>query len=355
MMIDPNEFDVEILADKVIELLGVQEKQVFWIWASTHSLDLIEALACRIRSRGAFWSLKLVFESLLQKIGQSAPQEYLGILSGHELRWLADATAIVEIHDRGGYVPGVEPGRRRALAGEWQALIEAARQQGVRRVQVTNPTRALAAACGIDLETLRERYWPALNIDQVALELQQEKVGKLFSAAREVRILSPAGTDLKLHIDGRPVQLDREGLPRGEVYVAPWEDSAQGTAVIDCAFIHGRPVEKLRLAFRGGRVAAVDAPDPAHAEAMRRVLAISHGDKDVIAEFAVGLNPGVSKPVGDIRLDEKIKGSAHIAIGANELFGGRNRSNLHLDLVMLRPTVILDGAILVEDGQLVDL
>ncbi len=354
-MIDPGEFDVEILADKVIELLKVQEKQVFWIWASTHSLDLVEALAYRIRSQGAFWSLKLVFESLLQKIGKTAPQEYLGLIPGHELHWLADVNAIVEIHDHGGYVPGVEPGRRKALAAEWIALIDAARQQGVRHVKVTNPTPALAAAYGIDLETLRERYWPALNIDQAALDLVQEKVGKLFAASREVHILSPAGTDLRLHIDRRPVHLDREGLPRGEVYVAPWEDSAQGTAVIDCAFIHGRPVENLRLAFRGGRVAAVDAPSPAHAEAMRRVLAISHGDKDVIAEFAVGLNPGVRQPVGDARLDVKIQGSAHIATGANALFGGRNRSNLHLDLVMLRPTVIMDDSILVEDGQLVDL
>ncbi len=354
-MNDPDEFDVEILADKVIELLGVQEKQVFWIWASTHSLDLIEALGYRIRARGAFWSLKLVFEGLLQKIGKSAPQEYLGLIPDHEVRWLADVTAIVEIHDHGRFVPEVEPGRRKALASEWLALIEAARQRGVRHVQVTNPTRALAAACGIDLEALRARYWPALTIDQAALELRQEKVGKLFSAAREVHILSPAGTDLTLHIDGRPVHLDREGLPRGEVYVPPWEDSAQGTAVIDCAFIHGRPVENLRLAFRGGRVAAVDAPDPAHAAAMRKLLAISHGDKDVIAEFAVGLNPGVRQPVGDARLDEKIEGSAHIAIGANLSFGGRNRSNLHLDLVMLRPTVMLDDSILVEDGHLVDL
>ncbi len=354
-MNDPGEFDVEILAEKVIELLGVQEKQVFWIWASTHSLDLIEALGYRIRARGAFWSVKLIFETLLQKIGKSAPQEYLGLIPDHELRWLADITAIVEIRDHGGFVPGVEPGRRKALAAEWLALIEAARQQGVRHVQVTNPTQALAAACGIDLETLRARYWPALTIDQAALDLRQEKVGKLFAASREVHILSPAGTDLKLHIDGRPIQLDREGLPRGEVYVAPWEDSAQGTAVIDCAFIQGQAVEKLRLAFRGGRVAAVDAPDPAHAEAVRKVLAVSHGDKDMIAEFAVGLNPGITQPVGDIRLDEKIRGSAHIAIGANDSFGGRNRSNLHLDLVMLRPTVILGSVILVDNGQLVDL
>ncbi len=346
------DFDVEILADKVIELLGVQEKQVFWIWASTHSLDLIGALAYRIRSRGAFWSLKLVIESLLRRVGKSTPEEYLGLIPEHELRWLADVTAIVEIHDHGGFIHGVEPGRRRMMAAEWQALIEEAKKKGIRRVQVTNPTQALASAHGLDLETLRQRYWPAINIDGAELDRIQEQVGRRFSAARDVHITSAAGTDLWLRIDGRPAHLDTDGLPRGEVYVAPWEDSAQGTAVIDRAFIHGRAVERLRLVFRGGRVASVDAPDPAGAEAMRKVLAISSGSKDVIAEFAIGLNPGAQQPVGDVRLDEKIAGSAHIAIGANEFFGGRNRSTLHLDLIMLRPSITLDKTILMDEGRL---
>jgi aminopeptidase len=354
-MDDETDFDVEILADKVIQLLRVQEKQVFWIWASTHSLDLVEALGYRIRSRGAFWSLKLVFESLLQQIGKSAPQEYLGIIPEHELRWLADTTAIIEIHDHGSYVPGIDLARRRAMVAEWVALIDAARKLGVRHVQVTNPTQALASAYGMDLETLRQRYWPAINLDQAALDQLQEKVGEMFSTTREVHITSPAGTDLKLRIDRRPVHLDTESLPRGEVYVAPWEDSAHGTAVIDYAFIQGKPAERLYLAFRGGRVAAVNAAYPAQAEALRKLMAVSTGDKDVIAEFAIGLNPAVGQPVGDIRLDEKIKGSTHIAIGANDFFGGRNRSNLHLDLLMLQPTVLLDGAILVDNGQVVDL
>ncbi len=82
------------------------------------------------------------------------------------------------------------------------------------------------------------------------------------------------------------------------------------------------------------------------------LLAASSGDKDAIAEFAVGLNPGVTEPVGDIALDEKIGGSVHIAIGMNDHFGGRNRSNLHLDLVIMRPTVWLDSEQAIVDGVL---
>ena len=52
-------FDVETLADKTIKMLSIAEGQVIWIWASTHSLGLIEALAFHIRKRGAFWTLRL--------------------------------------------------------------------------------------------------------------------------------------------------------------------------------------------------------------------------------------------------------------------------------------------------------
>jgi hypothetical protein len=40
--------------------------------------------------------------------------------------------------------------------------------------------------------------------------------------------------------------------------------------------------------------------------------------------------------------------STHIAIGANQSFGGRNRANIHLDLVIPHPTVWLDGQVILD-------
>jgi leucyl aminopeptidase (aminopeptidase T) len=45
-------------------------------------------------------------------------------------------------------------------------------------------------------------------------------------------------------------------------------------------------------------------------------------------------------------LDENLNGSAPIAFGINDRFGGKNHSNLHLDLVMLQPSLWLDGGLL---------
>ncbi|HET7090190.1 MAG TPA: aminopeptidase [Anaerolineae bacterium] len=338
------------MADKTIEMLSVSPGQVIAIWASTHSLDLVEALAVRIRARGAFWTLRLTMESLLRRIGQSVPEPYLASVPEHELRWLADVSAIVEVRDHGGHILEVPLVRRRALAAEWIALIDEARRRGCRRIQVVNPTPALASAYGVPVEDLRQSYWRAVNVDYAALDRQQDRVAARLARARLVHVASALGTDLHLRIDDRPVHQDTDSLPRGEVYVAPHEDSAEGVAVIDRAFVAGKPIERLRLVFRKGRVVDASAADPSAAHLFRELLSASAGDKDVIAELAIGLNPGAAEPIGDVMLDEKIAGSCHIAIGMNTHFGGRNQSNLHLDLVMLRPTVRTDGEVFVDNG-----
>jgi aminopeptidase len=344
-------FDVELLADKIMAMLGVKPGQVIWIWGSVYSMDLIEALAFHIRARGAFWLLRLSSESLLHRIGMEMPRKYLGILPEHELRWLDDVDVIVELRDHSGHIPDVPLERRRAMGSEWIALIEAAARKNIRRVMVVNPTPALAAALHLPLDELQKRLMRAINVDYVAVDRRQEQIARLLKSTREVHITSEIGTDLHLRVDGRSSLLDLDSLPRGEAYIAPLENSAEGMAVIEKAFFMGRFVEQLCLTFSGGRVVHVKAHHLAGVKAFRELLVASNGDKDYIAEFAIGTNPGVTEPIGYISLDEKIGGSVHIAIGMNENFGGRNRSNLHLDLVIQKPTVHFDGKVVLKYGK----
>jgi len=52
--------------------------------------------------------------------------------------------------------------------------------------------------------------------------------------------------------------------------------------------------------------------------------------------------------------DKKYWGSVHIAIaiGENYVIGGTVTSELHLDGLLLRPAVELNGRIIVQDGRL---
>ncbi|MDF2630016.1 MAG: aminopeptidase, partial [Symbiobacteriaceae bacterium] len=55
-----------------------------------------------------------------------------------------------------------------------------------------------------------------------------------------------------------------------------------------------------------------------------------------------GTNPG-ARLRGRAPLDEKILGTAHIALGSNTHFGGANAAETHYDCVINRPTIYLDG------------
>jgi leucyl aminopeptidase (aminopeptidase T) len=48
-----------------------------------------------------------------------------------------------------------------------------------------------------------------------------------------------------------------------------------------------------------------------------------------------------------------IVGTAHVAFGASATIGGTVQVPVHLDCVMLNPTVEVDGAAIVQSGELV--
>ena len=58
------------------------------------------------------------------------------------------------------------------------------------------------------------------------------------------------------------------------------------------------------------------------------------GMRRLLGEFGIGLNPAIDQVTGCTLLDEKMLGTAHIALGENRALGGINNSALHWDLVI---------------------
>ena len=67
------------------------------------------------------------------------------------------------------------------------------------------------------------------------------------------------------------------------------------------------------------------------------------------SEFSVAMNPN-AQIIGHTLIDEKPKGTSHVAIGSNTWFGGQNKANVHFDNVFKDPTVVVDGVPLMEKG-----
>jgi leucyl aminopeptidase (aminopeptidase T) len=61
-----------------------------------------------------------------------------------------------------------------------------------------------------------------------------------------------------------------------------------------------------------------------------------------IGEIGIGLNPNASI-VGTTIIDEKVLGTAHVALGSNYWFMGRVVAPLHLDQVFRDVEIFLNG------------
>ncbi len=199
----------------------------------------------------------------------------------------------------------------------------------------------------------------AMTADFFAIRRQAERLADLFRATSEVRVTSPAGTDLTARVEGRePVAWltgicrepgEASAYPGGEVSLPPLEGTANGVVVweavaSDLGAIH----EPVRITVRDGR--AVEVAGGAEAAHLRRILA-EVVDADNIGEIGIGLNPA-ARISDEITESKKALGTVHIALGdsANE-YGGLVECEVHLDGLVLRPTVTFDGTPIVVDGR----
>ena len=62
----------------------------------------------------------------------------------------------------------------------------------------------------------------------------------------------------------------------------------------------------------------------------------------LIGELGIGINPG-ARVVGATIIDEKVLGTAHVAIGSNYWYGGQIKTIIHLDQVFKDPEIYVDG------------
>lgn len=188
--------------------------------------------------------------------------------------------------------------------------------------------------------------------------LTKAVAGRL-TQARTVHVQTPAGTDLVMSIEGRTAialtgRVEGPGtfaaMPDGEAAIAPVEGTAEGILVVEHTMDGiGRLDAPIRMVVREGRVVEVTGGEAA--ERLCRLMDGAGPDAANIAEFAIGTNRW-ARLIGSMTEDKKRWGTAHVAIGDNHVIGGRVTSELHLDGLLLRPTVVLDGEVIVEDGQL---
>ncbi len=232
---------------------------------------------------------------------------------------------------------------------------------GKRVIYVGYPTPQKAQVMGIDFRDLHDACWTALDINYRGLAERCASLKEVLEAADEVSITSLGGTNLTFSIAGREVFVDdgiisdwevEHGrgwghLPAGKVIVAPVAGTANGVLHSDMTDYFGVRIAGIQIEFRDGEVIAARAQE--NDELLQLVLSKGKGDVRKLGGFELGMNPQIRDPIGYAVWDSKAFGDATLWIGDNLLIGGENEANLSWGFSIVRPTVSLDGTVVLKN------
>ena len=222
--------------------------------------------------------------------------------------------------------------------------------------------RRAATAAGARVATMpgitEECLIRTMNADYHAIAARTERVAAALTAAKVARVTTPAGTDITLPIEGISAIAStglilRSGqwgnLPSGEAYLRPEEGKSEGVIVVDGSLAGiGKVKKAVRITVKAGIVSRIGGgPEAKHlAEQIDKVGPPARN----VAELGVGTNDR-AVVTGNILEDEKILGTVHIAFGNNASMGGTIDVPYHVDGILLKPTLTLDGEVLLQEGR----
>jgi leucyl aminopeptidase (aminopeptidase T) len=210
---------------------------------------------------------------------------------------------------------------------------------------------------GVRVETFRPGG--PLDVDFERLRADAERVGRAWGSAREFRLTSRGGTDLRGSVEGRPGRvlhgMAREpgaymAPPDIESGTAPVEGTASGTVVIDGDLLfmgQGPLAGAVALQIEDGRMAGIEGPERARLTSMLERCADERMAN--LAEVSVAFNPAGT--ICSVPMEtESARGTAHIALGNSIAYGGEVNAVAHLDCVMRDATLELDGRAVMIEG-----
>ena len=211
----------------------------------------------------------------------------------------------------------------------------------------------IATLPGVTEETLAR----VMSADMAGLRRKGAAVAAALDAGSEARITCASGSDLRLVLAGRGAisdagELQEPGafgnLPCGEGFIPPIETEGEGVLVVDGSIGDiPRAAEPVKLRLKGGELVAASGPDGA---ALLEMLRAAGPGGTGVAELGIGTNEKAIL-TGNLIEDEKILGTCHVAFGASAGMGGAVQVPVHIDCVVMRPTVEIDGEAIVRDGQ----
>lgn len=223
------------------------------------------------------------------------------------------------------------------------------RVKNTKWVVLNYPTSSMAQQASMSTDEFEDFYFKVCNLDYSKMDKAMDNLVNLMNKTDKVKIVGE-GTNLEFSIKDIPA-IKCAGImniPDGEVFTAPVRDSINGVLSYNTPSLYsdGFTYENIKLEFKNGKIVSASSNDN---ERINKIFDTDEGAR-YIGEFAIGVNPYITKPMKDTLFDEKIMGSFHFTPGAcyDEAPNG-NKSTIHWDLVCIQTKEYGGGEMYFDD------
>jgi leucyl aminopeptidase (aminopeptidase T) len=196
-----------------------------------------------------------------------------------------------------------------------------------------------------------------MSADYKEIGKRTARLARALKGAKTIHITTNKGTDLEIVVESREFYVDTgmltkpgafSNLPAGEIYVAPIEGKSSGIVVFDASFSGiGMLSAPITIEIEKGVAKRIKGD---RGKLARMLDAVGPKGRN-LAELGIGTNDK-AHITGNVLEDEKVMGTIHLAFGDNSTFGGGVKVDLHLDGLVMKPTLAADGKEIIRNGRL---
>lgn len=263
----------------------------------------------------------------------------------------------------------------RTMHGEDPAPIVAAAMQAAdvifactRYSMFHSEARKSAVANGARFINMADYDFEMMEHGGVFCDYEKERVrcakmAEHFRGGKNLEIKTDCGSHMTCSIEGRDPR-DQYGVslekgvssspPDIECATCAVEGTANGVMYIDASIPHpalGLIKEPVKLTIENGLVTKIEGGQ--EAETLKKVLAaLNDPNAYNVGEVGIGINTsGILN--GRMLSDEGCGGTAHLGLGDDRGFGGVVACAMHLDCIFHKPTIWVDGKMVMDHGEII--
>ncbi len=313
--------------------------------------EIANLLIAEAYAAGANPYVNLLNSSVMRAQLMGATKENMSLIAGIDADMMSKMDAYIAVRggDNSSELSDVPSDKMEIYTSEYlQKVHGQIRVPDTKWVVLRYPSASMAQQADMSTESFEDYYFDVCCLDYSKMGKEMESLIALMDKTDKVHIKSP-GTDLTFSIKGIdtvPCAGDLN-IPDGEVFTAPVKESVNGTLSFNTpSLFKGTTFENITFEFKDGKIIKADGNFP---DKINSILDTDEGAR-YIGEFAIGVNPYITKPMKDTLFDEKIAGSIHITPGrCYDEANNHNKSAIHWDLVLIQTPEFGGGEIYFDD------